>query len=145
MVVAIGSLLVVGLLGILLLGGDAEPREFSAAPQRCVDQWNGDRYASSTLGRHQFTIHGYARVQILTLSADGRTQLAPNQHEATCAIVFASASLDTETSAAAVIVRKFGWGALADLQPVDRLAQLQSDAQTGYNATLQEDGKVQPL
>jgi hypothetical protein len=140
------SVLAAGLVGavaVVLISslGGAE-HEFSPAPRTCLDGWNEDQ-AALPLGQHQYEVHGYNRVQVLTVSADGASPASGP--DATCAVVFASGTLDAEPSAAAFVRLSGRWSPLSRLQPTERLADYQSDALTGYNAEIREDGRIEAL
>ncbi|MGH2957001.1 MAG: hypothetical protein ACRDL6_08420 [Solirubrobacterales bacterium] len=122
------------------LGG--EEHEFSPAPTACLDGWNGDERALA-LGRHQYDAHGYNRVQVHTLSPDGAGPASGPS--AICAVVFPSGALDPEPSAAAFVQLSGRWSPLIRLQPTERLAAYQSEAVSGYNAEIGEDGRITPL
>jgi hypothetical protein len=141
-------LLAVAVAAVLILGGE-ESRRFAAAPERCVEEWNGDPEAV-TLGQHQVdqppSGHGYLHVQVTTLDPEGGAKVAATDPAAACALVFAASTLSYEP-ASAVLVRIDGiWQPLAGLQPqLDRLEMLQREAQGEYNARLEADGTIAPL
>jgi hypothetical protein len=139
-VLAAGLVVAVAVVVISSLGGDEH--EFDPAPAACLDGWNGDQ-AALTLGRHQYDAHGYNRVQVLTVSADGAGPASGPS--AICAVVFASNTLDAEPSAAAFVQLSGRWGPLSRMQPTERLAEYQSEALTGYNAEILVDGRIEPL
>jgi hypothetical protein len=88
-------------------------------------------------------VHGYNRVQVLTVSADGGAPA--DGPDAICAVVFASGTLDPEASAAAFVQTSGAWTPLSTLQPNERLASYQSEALSGYNAEVGEDGRIESL
>lgn len=129
---------------LVLFGGDEE-HSFATAPTRFIDGWNNDQSAI-VLGRHQSTYHHYAEVQVLTLSPDGTVEAPEGDAAAICAIAFAASSLDAELAAATIVKRPQGWVALSEqLSDPNRLAELQSTAQSEYNATLTPEGTTEPL
>jgi hypothetical protein len=134
--------LVVAVAVVLLSSVGGSEHEFSPAPTGCLDGWNGDE-AALTLGRHQYDAHGYNRVQVLTVSEDGAGPASGRG--AICAVVFASGTLDAEPSAAAFVQLPRGWTPLSRLQPTERLASYQSEALSGYNAEIGEDGRISSL
>ncbi len=149
-----GRLLIVGATAVLLgalialvlaLSGDEE-RGFTAAPASCVSDWNGDA-AALALGRHQFAVHRYQQLEVLYLTPDGLAVEAPEgESGTTCAVVFAAAAADAEASSTVQILRPIGWAPLSGAgTPVERLAELQTEAQESYNALLSPDGSVEPL
>lgn len=129
---------------VLIAGGGEGGREFAVAPERCVEGWNTDPPAVD-LGQHQFSGHGYYYVQVTTLTADGAAVASPDEPGAACALLFAAPTLSSEPSSAAMIQRGAGWRPLSGLQPPERLAALQSRAQSAYNAKLSDSGVVIPL
>jgi hypothetical protein len=134
--------LVVAVAAVVISSLDGDEHEFDPAPTACLDGWNGDE-AALTLGRHQYDAHGYNRVQVLTVSADGaRPTSGPST---VCAVVFASNTLDAEPSAAAFVQLSSRWSPLSRLQPTERLAAYQSEALTGYNAEILVDGRIEAL
>jgi hypothetical protein len=145
---ALAAVLVAGTVIILVLGAGDGGREFAAAPERCIDQWNGDPAAVS-LGQHQAGPppggHGYVDVHVTTLSADGAGEVAETDPGATCALIFASAALSSEPGSAVQVFMNGGWHTLFGLQPEERLAELQIEAQSAYNARIGPDGTVAPL
>jgi hypothetical protein len=130
---------------IVLIAGSGSPEhEFTAAPERCLDGWNDDS-AAVTLGTHQYDVHGYNRVQVVTLSSDGSAPASDSEPGSICAVLFASPALDAEIAAAVSVQLPEGWRGLDTLQPADRLADYQAQAQREYNAELQQDGTIEPL
>jgi hypothetical protein len=137
--------LAAGTAAILFLGsGTPVKHQYTAAPDECVGAWNGNLPARY-LGRHQYGFHRYKDVEIVMLSADGSRKMAPGSAGARCAIVFAASSLDPEFAAAAVIKRPAAWFPLSQTASANRLAELQSEAKTAYNANLHADGTVTSL
>jgi hypothetical protein len=135
--------------GVLILGGGDEGRSFAAAPERCVQEWNGDPEAVS-LGRHQADAppsgHGYLRVQVTTLDPVGGDELEETDPGAVCALIFASPTLSPEAASAVLVRVDEVWQPLGGLEPqLDLLAALQQEAQTAYNARLEADGTILPL
>jgi hypothetical protein len=125
------------------LGGSDDPHEFDPAPAACIERWNSDQ-AALALGRHQSGAHGYYELQVLTLSNDG-ADVAPPGPGASCAVVFAAGALDPEPIAAAQIERRGAWIPLSRLTSFNRLATLQSEAQSAYNARIGPDGRIEAL
>ena len=116
---------------VLVLSGDDE-RTFEAAPQACIDDWNGDG-AALVLGQHQFSIHRYQRLQVSYM-------------DDACSVIFSAAVLDAEPSSTVQILRKVGWVPLSGAGVArEQLAELQTGAQEAYNALLQPDGSIEPL
>jgi hypothetical protein len=140
----LAGLLIVAAIVLVSQSGGVE-HEFVAAPDSCLDGWNEDPSAPSKLGIHQYDAHGYNYVQVLTLSSDGSAPAAESEPTAFCAVLFARTTLDAEASAAALVKLPAGWQPLSALQPSQRLAEYQAQAQEEYNAELQEDGTIEPL
>jgi hypothetical protein len=146
-VVAVVAALSAGLgLAVILLTGSNTPleHEYTLAPAACVQAWNQNAPALY-VGRHQFGVHRYKQVEVLGLSLDGSKELPVGSPGAYCAIVFANSSLDPEFAAAAVIKKPAAWFALSTSASPNRLAELQSDAKTAYNADLNADGSITAL
>ena len=141
---AAGVVLVGIVVTVLLLSGSGAEHTYETAPQRCLNSWNGSQGATR-LGQHQFIAHQYEDVQVLTLSADYAETVSEDEPDAVCAVVFASASLDAELSAAAAVRVDGIWESLSRYRQPEDLATLQSEAQRGYNGALQEDGTIVPL
>lgn len=145
-------LLAAGLAGALALGvvlitvlrGGDEPREFSAPPPGCIESWNEDESAVA-FGQHQSGSHNYYEVEVLTLSNDGERKVEPGAPGASCAVVFAASALDPEPISAAQIEKRGAWIPLSQLAEFDRLADLQAEAQTAYNAQVTPEGTLQEL
>lgn len=146
LVAALGLALLLAVIvaAVLILAGSSEKHSFEPAPERCVDGWNDDPAAVS-LGLHQYSGHGYYNVQVITLSGDGSRAVPENTPGALCAIAFAASTLDAEVAAAALVQLPKGWSPLSDLQPSERLAELQATAGSDYNATLRDDGTIEAL
>jgi hypothetical protein len=129
---------------ILLLGGEGQKHSFEPAPDTCVTAWNEDPAAVS-LGRHQFSGHGYGKVQVLGLAPESIDVPKPVPTGDSCAVVFASDSLDVELGAAASVRLRGNWQPLNVFVAADRLAALQAQAEADYNAELDGDGIIDPL
>jgi hypothetical protein len=145
----LAAILAIVVAATLILGtGDEGGREFAAAPNRCIDQWNSDPDAVS-LGQHQFdappTGHGYLDVQVTTLSADGAREVAADDPGSICALVFAAPALDPEVGSAVQVWMNRGWHTLFGVQSEDRIAAMQIEAQSAYNAQLGPDGTITAL
>jgi hypothetical protein len=83
---------------------------------------------------------------VTTLDPDGGDELAAGDPGAVCALVFASPTLSPELASAVLIRRGGVWQPLGGLEPQpDRLAALQQQAQSAYNARLEADGTIAPL
>ena len=140
----LAAALLVALVIVVVLGDSEEEREFSAAPPQCIDDWNDDE-AAIAFGRHQSGSHGYYEVQVLTLSSDGSAEVSPAAEGANCAVVFAATALDPEPVSAAQIQKRGAWIPLLQLAEPDRLADLQLEAQSAYNAQIGPDGRITAL
>jgi hypothetical protein len=121
--------------------GSGEDTSVAPPPLSCLEGWNGDAEARS-LGVHQSTAHGYARLHVLRLSEDGTP--ADDPSEGLCAVVFARTQLDPERGAAAQILVGERWVPLSERPGVEpeRLAELQSEAMELANAQLRPDGTI---
>jgi hypothetical protein len=145
---ALALVLAAAIAGVLIFVG-GEAREFAVASEHCVEEWNQDPEAVS-LGRHQAdpppSGHGYLRVQVTTLDPDGGDELEATDPGVVCALIFASPMLSSEAASAVLVRVDDVWQPLAGLgPPLDRLATLQQQAESAYNARLEVDGTVTPL
>ncbi len=141
---ALAAGLALAVVLVIALRGSDEPREFEPAPAACIENWNADE-AALAFGRHQSGSHGYYEVQVLTLTNDGDAPAEPGAAGASCAVVFAASALDPEPISAAQIEKRGAWIPLSQLTDFNRLATLQSDAQTAYNAQIGPDGSIEAL
>ena len=139
----LGAALVVAVVLVVALGGKDEPRKFAEAPQQCIDHWNDDP-AAIAFGQHQSGSHNYYNVQVLTLDGDGSAE-APPGPGANCTVIFAASALDPEPISAAQIEKQGAWIPLSRLQDFDRLADLQAQARTAYNAQITPEGTIESL
>jgi hypothetical protein len=145
--IAIGGLVALGaLIAVVLVAGSGsdEEREFSAAPQECVDLWNSDDDALNT-GVHNALAHAYSRVQVAYASEDGSELADTPVDGGGCIVVFAASQLDPEPIAAAEINLDGSWTPLSGAVETARLAELQSEALDAANAELGQDGRISPL
>jgi hypothetical protein len=137
-------LLVALIAGVLLLRGGGEKHTFTAAPAQCVDSWNRDQ-TTVVLGQHQATYHHYSEVEVLLLDPEADDPVGQQGGGPACTVVFAASSLDSELAAAAMIEEKAGWRPLSGTAAPERLADLQAQAQSAYNAHLTLEGRIEPL
>ena len=141
----LAAVLVIAVVVVLVLSGGSEEREFDPASDDCIAAWNDDARAVA-LGRHQLSTHGYFYVEVTTLSKDGATELESGDPSGSCAMVFAASTFARERSSVAMLHQPpAGWIPLNRLQPPDRLAELQDEAQSTYNANLESDGTINSL
>lgn len=141
----VAAVLAVGLAAavvvvILASGGGGSPAE--AADTECIEDWNDDE-AMVAFGLHQFSGHGYERVEVLRLTSEGK----PTDAEGgLCAVVFAARALDPEPGARAQVLLDGKWTGLESLGNIDdqEIAKLQADAFAGVNASLATDGRITP-
>jgi hypothetical protein len=137
-ILAAGLLTAVVIVAITSGGGDSA---IEPADEECIEAWNEDS-AQVAFGQHQFNGHGYSRVEILRVARDGG-ELGEGE-EGLCAVVFAAEALDPEPGAAAQVLQDGRWVALASLPDATptRLAELQSAAVSGANASLEGPGTL---
>ncbi|HEX6115674.1 MAG TPA: hypothetical protein VFY99_01150 [Solirubrobacterales bacterium] len=138
-VLAVG--LVAAVLVVVLAGGGGES-DAEAADTECVDAWNDDE-AMLAFGLHQFSGHGYERVEVLRVTEDGKPTSAES---GTCAVVFAARALDPEPGARAQVLVDGKWTGIESLGNVDdrEIAKLQAEAFARVNASLTTDGRIAP-
>ena len=129
-------------LAVALRGSD-DPREFDPAPAACIERWNSDQ-AALALGRHQSGAHGYYEVQVLTLSADGNALVSQGPRAPAAPW---SSPLARSIPSRSLPPRSRGEGLdpLSRLTSFNRLATLQSEAQSAYNARIGPDGRIEAL
>lgn len=140
---ALAAVLAALVVGIAIIGGSGDSPEPVPADPQCVASWNSDQ-AALQLGRHQFQVHGYERVQVMRLSiASGEVE--PSDRGA-CALAFAAEQLDSEASSAAQVLQRGTWGPVSNLESVtpELLGRLQSEAGARANASLAENGAISP-
>jgi hypothetical protein len=129
-------------VGILLgCGGEADPA--AAAPADCLESWNAES-ASQTFGRHAYEEHGARRAQAAMIEPGARS---PNvRSEETCAVVFPVPENDPEFGEVGLVVTRFGWASMGELDRggSERLEQIQRDAGASANVTLFPDGRIEP-
>ncbi len=141
--ILIAGLAVAGILIPLLASGDDDDSVVPADPE-CIESWNADKLQLQ-FGIHQFVAHNYSEIQVLRLADDGGP--VDEGETGNCAVLFAALRLDPEPGAAAQIEIDGKWGPVSALRGVTpkRLGQLQSEAVTGSNATLDEQGLLTAL
>lgn len=129
-------LLIAGILVAVVL---RDSEETSSAPEECVEAWNEDRLAVS-LGRHQYSDHGYNRVEITRLDP---VSLATGEGD--CTVIFPARLLDPEPIAAALVLRNDRWIPVAELRGVTLpdLGELQAEALDATNGTLVREGVIE--
>jgi|GEM_PF-3176036 len=139
--IAAGAILLATLVGAVVLLGGSSSSKARAAPARCLSLWNGDPRARA-LGSHNFSGHGYELTEVTYV--DGAGDPSPR---GSCAVVFASPSLDPEPFVAARAYRAGRWVSLRAFAGLTdlRLAELQSAAREDANAVLRSDGTLAPI
>ncbi|MGH2986833.1 MAG: hypothetical protein ACRDLO_09125 [Solirubrobacterales bacterium] len=128
---------------VSLAGSDEDPPSIAADPD-CLAAWNQNP-SQLSFGVHQYSGHGYSRVQVRRLTSDG----SPPQggEPGRCTVVFAAQALDPAPAAAAQIRDSAQWSALSAFTAIDpqELAELQATAVTEANAILDDQGQLSPL
>lgn len=136
------ALLLAGLTAVILLASSSGPSEEGAAapaPDNCLKAWNSDQQAIA-FGRHNSVGHGYSDVEVGYMPEEGSASLSAEPDAGECAVVFAANQLDPEVLAAGQIYVEGQWVPLSgSLEPAD-LAELQSAAVGGANATVTPQG-----
>ena len=143
---AAGAAIVLGavVVVVLIAGSDStkELPEPVEASTECIESWNASKQAVA-FGVHNSTAHDYTDVQVTRLEEDGSE--ASDPESGSCAVIFASSTLDPEPGASGQLLTEGGrWTPLAFRKGFDelRLTELQSDAQQLANADLQTDGTI---
>jgi hypothetical protein len=140
--IVLGAGLLVAVLVVVLAGSGGDGSEAAAADPECIDEWNGDE-TMLAFGLHQFSGHGYERVQVTRVTPDGEPT---DSEDGLCAVIFAARALDPEPGARAQVLQDDKWTGLENLGNVDdqEIAKLQSDAFAAVNASLTTDGRLSP-
>ena len=138
-----GAVLLAGLTAIVLIGTGSSSEEDTGAPAppRCLEAWNSDSLAIE-YGRHNSLGHGYSDAQVGRMPREGSASLSSKPDAGECAVVFAAEELDPEPVAAGQIELEGEWVPLSSLLESAALAELQSAAVGGANATLTEEGDL---
>ncbi len=140
--IVLGAGLLIAVLVVVLAGSGGGDSEAAAADPECVDDWNGDE-TMLAFGLHQFSGHGYDRVQVVRLTPDGKPT---DSEDGLCAVIFAARALDPEPGARAQVLQDDKWTGIENLGNIDdeEVAKLQSDAFGAVNASLATDGRLSP-
>lgn len=138
----LGAGLIVAVLVVVLAGAGGSGTDVAEADPECVDAWNEDE-SMIAFGVHQFSGHGYARVEVLRVDSNARPVTGDG---GTCAVVFAARNLDPEPGARAQVLLDGKWTGVENLGNVDdrEIAKLQADAFGRVNASLTTDGRLAP-
>ena len=138
------AVLLAGLTAIILTSSGSSSEEGAAAPapSRCLKAWNSDPEAIA-FGRHDSVSHGYTDVQVGYMPKEGSTSLSSEPGGGECAVVFAADQLDPEPEYAGQIHLEGEWVPLSALLEPTALAELQSAAVGGANATVSPQGNLE--
>ena len=137
--IVLGAGLVAGILIAVLAGGGGG--DAATADAACIEDWNADE-TMVAFGQHQFSGHGYERVQVLRVTDAG---VPIDSESGMCAVVFAARALDPEPGARAQVLldgRWTGFESLTDPPGDDEIAALQADAFSQVNASLTTEGRL---
>jgi hypothetical protein len=139
------ALLLAGLTAVLVLArsSGSDDGGSGVAPSDCLQAWNSDRQAIA-FGRHNSVGHGYTEAEVGYMPEGGSASLSADAEAGECAVVFAANELDPEPVAAGEIHGDGGWVPLNGLLEPTDLAELQSAAVGGANATLTSGGELIP-
>jgi hypothetical protein len=138
------AVLLAGLTAVILLASSSGPSEeggAAPAPDECLKAWNSDAQAIG-FGRHNSISHGYSDVEVGYMPKEGSANLSAEPDVGECAVVFAANQLDPERLAAGQIHGEGQWVPLSDLLEPAALAELQSAAVGGANATVTPQGDL---
>ena len=136
------AVLLAGLTAIILIGLGSSSEDGAAEPAspRCLEAWNSDPEAVA-FGRHNAISHGYSDVQVGHMPEEGSTSISSDPGVGRCAVVFAADQLDPEPIAAGQIHLQGEWVPLNGLLEPSALAELQSAAVGGANASVTPEGE----
>lgn len=135
------------IVGVVLAtrGSDEGP---SAPTGACFVAWNEDPVAPRQDGIHAYVAHGYRQTLVARLDRDGQIledaddELAPDDADARCAVIFASPQPDFEPDFGVRVFDKGVWTglALADGTQLEDIESLQAEAVATSNALLGSNG-----
>jgi hypothetical protein len=116
----------------------------AAVPPDCLESWNAES-PSQTFGRHVYGSEHGARQARVAFYEPGRGSVNVKGEE-TCGVVFAVPESDIEYGDVGLVVTRFGWASLRELDRTDRarLEAIQREATEAPNATLLPDGRLEP-
>ena len=143
-IVLAAGVLLAGLTAIILTSSKSSSDQGGAAPapSRCLKAWNSDSEAIA-FGRHDSVSHGYSDVQVGYMPKEGSTSLSSEPGGGECAVVFAANQLDPEAVYVGQIQLEGEWLPLSALVEPTTLAELQSAAFGGANATVTPQGNLE--
>jgi hypothetical protein len=121
--------------------GSSDEGTAAPAPDDCLKAWNSDPEAIG-FGAHNSTGHGYSDVEVGYMPEEGSASLSAEPDVGKCAVVFAANKLDPEVLAAGQIYVDGQWVPLSGLLESADLAELQSAAVDGANATVTPQGNL---
>ena len=122
-------------------GGEDGGAVGAAAPDECVEAWNGDREALA-FARHNSIFHNYNSAQVGYLTPSESASVSADPAAGECAVVFARNQLDPEPQAAGQILEQGVWTPLIQATDINTVARLQSEAFDGANAEPTIDGEI---
>ena len=128
-------------VALLLGGGGDQGGDAFAAPEECLDAWNGDEDALSK-GRHASTFHVYDEVTVGHLADDSEVAA---EGSGPCVVVFARTELDPEMEWAAFEADGDVWSSLSERLEPSALSALQTEALETANATIIPTGELAVL
>lgn len=132
----------IALVAVASLGGcGSQGANVVAAPDECIESWNGDETAER-FGRHVYKVHESRRTQVALFKA---VEPNPNIAKAgACGAIFAIPESDREYGVAGLVETDLGWASMQELSRDDfsALEQIQGDASDAANATLFPDGSL---
>ena len=152
--VALGAtFLLFAIVGIVLAsrGSDEPP---SVPTGACFVAWNEDPTAPRQTGIHAYIGHGYRQTLVTRLDRNGNIvespndDLAPDDPDASCALIFAAPQVDEEPEFGVRVFTKnalgeeSGWTSLSIKggTKLEDIAVLQAEAVTTSNALILSDG-----
>jgi hypothetical protein len=150
LLVAVGAAAFLGILvAVVTVSGGGGSEEAALPSETCFRAWNEDPLAPAQDGIHAFNAHGYRQVLVTRLDREGEVaesradELAPDDPTARCAVVFASPQVDDEPEFGVRVFEEGLWtGLTLPDGPLERIAELQSQAVSESNAVLRADGTL---
>jgi hypothetical protein len=138
---ALAAALVLGGLITVFLVVTGRSERTSAAPRRCLQAWNSDKYARG-FGAHDAGAHSYVDVEVGYMPKEGSATVSADSHAGTCAVVFAATQLDPEVEYVGQQLVEGEWLPLSGVLEPSALEALQRAALDRANASVTPEGTL---